>query len=97
MGTITCTAMHYAIRVSIAATVLTMTLISFDRFFVVLYPLRGTFFRKPKIVSAIICALSFILMIPTLLFCKVTVLPSENAYVCICAQCGRRLAQQSLA
>ena len=50
LGTITCKAMHYAIRVSIAATVLTMTLISFDRFHVVFHPLRGKFFRKPRIV-----------------------------------------------
>ena len=84
LGTITCKAMHYAIRVSIAATVLTMTLISFDRFCVVFYPLRGKFFRKPRIVSAIIWALSFILMTPTLLFYKVTVIPRENAYKRVC-------------
>ena len=81
VGTITCKAMHYAIRVSIAATVLTMTLISLDRFCVVFYPLRGRFFRKPRIVSAIIWVLSCILMIPILLFYKVTVLPSENTYL----------------
>ena len=90
VGTITCKAMLYAIRVSIAATVLTMTLISFDRFCVVFYPLRGKFFRKPRIVSAIIWALSFILMVPTLLFYKV------RTYVRT-RMSGRRLAQQSLA
>ena len=84
VDTITCKAMLYAIRVSIAATVLTMTLISFDRFCVVFYPLRGKFFRKPRIVSAIIWALSFILMVPTLLFYKVRVIPSEKANVRVC-------------
>ena len=80
MGTLTCKATHYAVRVSIAATVLTMTLISYDRFCLVFYPLRGKFFRKPKIVSAIIWVSSFILMIPTLLFYKVV--PSGNVRVC---------------
>ena len=84
MGTITCKVMHYAIRVSIAATVLTMTLISFDRFCIVFHPLKGKFLRKPRIVSAVIWVLSFILMIPTLLFYKVTVIPTENAYVRVC-------------
>ena len=84
VGTITCKVMHYAIRVSIAATVLTMTLISFDRFCIVFHPLKGKFLRKPRIVSAVIWVLSFILMIPTLLFYKVTVIPTENAYVRVC-------------
>ena len=82
VGTTTCKAVHYAIRVSIAATVLAMTLISFDRFYVVFYPLRGKFFRKPRIVSAVIWVLSFILMIPTFLFYQVKFSPSENTNVC---------------
>ena len=84
LGTVTCKAMHYAIRISIAATVLAMTLISFDRFYVVFYPLRGKIFRKPRVVSALIWLLSFILMMPTLLFYKVQVIPSDNADVHVC-------------
>lgn len=82
VGTITCKAVHYAIRVSIAATVLAMTLVSFDRFYVVFYPLRGKFFRKPRMVSAVIWVLSFILMIPTVFFYQVKFSTSENANVC---------------
>jgi len=84
LGTVTCKAMHYAIRISIAATVLAMTLISFDRFYVVFYPLKGKIFRKPRVVSALIWLLSFILMMPTLFFYKVQVIPSDNADVHVC-------------
>ena len=49
LGTIICKALFYLIPVSIAATVLTMMLISFDRFYALFYPLKQKIFRKPKI------------------------------------------------
>ena len=64
LGTITCKALFYLIPVSIAATVLTMMLISFDRFYAIFYPLREKIFRKPKILSGTIWILSFVLMLP---------------------------------
>ncbi|XP_078353508.1 neuromedin-K receptor-like [Oculina patagonica] len=83
LGIITCKAVHYAILVSIAATVLAMVLISFDRFYAVFYPLRGKLFRKPRILSAVIWILSFILMIPAVLYYQVKFLPSQNAHICV--------------
>lgn len=64
LGTVTCKALFYLIPVSISATVLTMMLISFDRFYAIFYPLREKIFRKPKILSATIWILSFVLMLP---------------------------------
>ena len=64
LGTITCKALYYLIPVSIVATVLTMMLISFDRFYAIFYPLREKIFRKPKILSGAIWILSFVLMLP---------------------------------
>jgi len=64
LGNITCKAVSYLIPVSIAATVLTMVVISFDRFYAVFYPLKEKIFRKPKILSGIIWILSFVLMLP---------------------------------
>ena len=82
IGAVTCKAVHYIIRVSIAATVLAMMLISVDRFYAVFYPLRGKFFRKPRIVSAVIWIFSLILMIPPVLYYQVIFDPSQNAHVC---------------
>ena len=64
LGIITCKTLFYLIAVSIAATVLTMMLISFDRFYAIFYPLREKIFRKPKILSGTIWFLSFVLMLP---------------------------------
>ena len=82
MGTITCKAVHYAVRVSIAATVLAMMLISVDRFYAVFYPLKGKLFRKPRIASAVIWILSLILMIPPVLYYQVKFDPKQNAHIC---------------
>ena len=64
LGSITCKALFYVMPVFISASVFTMMLISFDRFYAVFFPLKEKFFQKPKVLSAIIWILSFGLMTP---------------------------------
>ena len=81
LGTITCKAVFYAIPIGISATVLTMMFISLDRFYAIFYPLKEKVFRKPKILSAIIWILSFVLMIPYALTFQVRY--RQDAYYCM--------------
>ena len=67
LGSITCKAFFYVMPVFISASVFTMMLISFDRFYAVFFPLKEKFFQKPKVLSAIIWILSFGLMTPYVL------------------------------
>ncbi|KAJ7336536.1 hypothetical protein OS493_011746 [Desmophyllum pertusum] len=83
MGNITCKVLFHVIPVSIAATVLTMLVISIDRFYAVFYPLRSKLFRKPRILSAIIWILSFVLMIPYVFYSEIEFDTRQTAYVCL--------------
>lgn len=83
MGTVTCKAVFYVIPVSIAATVLTMLIISIDRFYAVFYPLRDKLFRQPRVFSAIVWILSIALMIPYVLIFQVQFSPHLNADACV--------------
>jgi hypothetical protein len=83
LGNITCKALFYVIPVSIAATVLTMMFISFDRFYAVFYPLREKIFRKPKILSATVWILSFALMLPYPMLYQVQFFPALNVHRCL--------------
>ena len=83
MGTITCKALLYVMPVSIAATVLTMLIISIDRFYAVFFPLRRKLFRKPRFLSAIIWILSLVLMIPYAFYSEVDFNNRRNAYLCL--------------
>ena len=83
LGTITCKALFYLIPVSIAATVLTMMLISFDRFYAIFYPLREKIFRKPKILSGTIWILSFVLMLPYAMMFQLKVHPILKEIECV--------------
>ena len=67
LGSITCKALFYAMPVFISASVFTMMLISFDRFYAIFFPLKEKFFQKPKVLSAIIWISSFGLMTPNVL------------------------------
>ena len=69
--------------VSIAATVLTMLIISIDRFYAVFYPLRRKLFRKLRFLSAIIWILSLVLMIPYAFYSEVDFDKRQNAYLCL--------------
>ena len=82
LGNITFKALFYVIPVSIAATVFTMMFISFNRFYAIFFPLKERFFRKPKVLSAIIWILSSVLMIPYVVMCQVRHHPSDNVHYC---------------
>ena len=60
MGAITCKLFCYAILVSIAASVITLTIISIDRFFAIYYPLKLTLFHKHKTITMIIWSVSLL-------------------------------------
>ena len=81
MGTITCKLFFYAILVSIAASVITLTIISIDRFFVIYYPLKLTIFHTHKTITMIIWFVSLLAVMPYLLFFKVE--KFGDYYVCL--------------
>ena len=83
LGNITCKAFMYLIPVSIGATVLTMMLISIDRFYAVFYPLKEKISRKPKTLSATIWILSFAFMLPYPMLFQVRFSPVLNVHQCV--------------
>ena len=82
-GMLTCKAVFYLIPVSIAATVFTMVVISFDRFYAVFYPLKEKIFRKPKILSGTIWILSFVLMLPYPMLFQIRFHPVRKVDECV--------------
>ena len=80
LGSITCKALFYVMPVFISASVFTMMLISFDRFYAVFYPLKEKFFQKPKVLSAIIWISSFGSMIPYVLMFQTTEVQPDVYY-----------------
>ena len=82
LGSITCKAFFYVMPVFISASVFTMMLISFDRFYAIFYPLKEKFFRKPKVLSSIIWVLSFGLMTPYVLMFQ-TIETQPGVYECL--------------
>ena len=93
LGIITCKTFSYSATISIAASVLTMMLISFERFYAIYYPLRERILRRPKILSVIIWVLSFLLMFPYVLLTNVKFSPVSNAYHCSFALPGEDLTK----
>ena len=79
---ITCKALFYVVPVFISASVFTMMLISFDRFYAIFHPLKGKFFRKPKVLSSTIWVLSFGLMTPYVLLFQ-TIETQPGVYCCV--------------
>lgn len=80
MGTITCKLIFYAIPVSIAASVITLTIISIDRFFAIFFPLKLTLFHKHKTITMVIWFVSLLAVTPYLLLFKVS--KPGDYYVC---------------
>ena len=81
MGTITCKLFCYDILVSIAASVITLTIISIDRFFAIYYPLKLTLFHKHKTITMIIWSVSLLAVSPYLLLYQVE--KFRDHYVCL--------------
>ena len=71
LGHITCKLVFYALPVSIAASVITLTVISFDRFCAIFFPLSQALFHKHSTITVIIWLISLITMPPNLLFFQV--------------------------
>ena len=60
-----------AVPVSIIASVITLTVISFDRFCAIFFPLSQALFHKHKTITAIIWLISLTTMAPNLLLFQV--------------------------
>ena len=80
-GNITCKLVFYAIPVSIAASVMTLAVISFDRLCAIFFPLSKMLFQNHKAITAIIWLLSLISVTPHLLLYQVSKV--EDQYLCI--------------
>ena len=80
MGTITCKLFFYVILVSIAASVITLTIISIDRFFAIFFPSKLTLFHKHKTITIVIWFVSLLAVTPYLLLFQVK--KPGDYYVC---------------
>lgn len=81
-GAVTCKLSQYLFLFPIATSILTILLVSIDRFFAVFHPLRAKVFRRPKIMTATIWICSAILMSPTLAIYKVISSP-DGKWFCV--------------
>ena len=81
-GAVTCKLSQYLFLFPIATSILTILVVSIDRFFAVFYPLKAKVFRRPKIMTGTIWICSAILMSPTLAIYKVISLP-DGKWLCV--------------
>lgn len=63
-GDVICKVLQYGFVVTIAASILTILFISCERYFAICYPLKGKLLRRPRVVTAWIWLLSFVMMSP---------------------------------
>ena len=54
IGRVSCKFVHFSYQISISASIFTVLLVSFDRFYAICYPMRGHVFRKVKFMTAVI-------------------------------------------
>ena len=82
MGMITCKLLHFSIALSIAASILTLTVIALDRFFAVAYPFkRASVIRHIPRTNMLIWLVSVLCMSPYLYYYKSDLL-EDNNYHC---------------
>ena len=82
MGMITCKLLHFSIALSIAASILTLTVIALDRFFAVAYPFkRVSVIRHIPRTNMLIWLVSVLCMSPYLYYYKSDLL-EDNNYHC---------------
>ncbi|XP_020607030.1 prolactin-releasing peptide receptor-like [Orbicella faveolata] len=81
-GTVTCKLSQYLFLFPIATSILTILVVSIDRFFAVFHPLKAKVFRRPKIMTATIWICAAILMSPTLAIYKVISSP-DGKWFCV--------------
>ena len=82
-GVITCKLSQYLFLFPIATSILTILVVSVDRFFAVFYPLKGKVFRRPRIMTATIWICSAIVMAPALATFKVISSPDGSGWLCV--------------
>lgn len=64
IGQVTCKFVHFSYQVSIPASIFTVLLVSFDRFFAICYPMKGKVFRNVKVMTAVIWVSSAAYAVP---------------------------------
>ena len=69
-GTITCKISQYLFVFPIATSILTILVVSIDRFFAVCHPMRGELIRKPKVMTATIWVCAAIVTSPVMVIFK---------------------------
>lgn len=82
-GVFTCKVANFSLYMSLAASVFTIVLISFERYLAIFYPLRGDDVRKPKIISGIIWVCSFVFASPLLVMFNIEQDRSTGVYYCL--------------
>ena len=82
-GTVTCKLAQYLFVFPVATSILTIFIVSVDRFFAVFYPLKGQVFRKPSVMTATIWICSAILMSPALVIFRVGRDFSDGEWYCV--------------
>lgn len=80
IGEITCRLSQYGFVVTIAASILTILFISCGRFFAICYPLKGKLLQRPRVVTAWIWALAFVLMSPYVVLYHLK--PESDGWIC---------------
>ena len=82
-GEITCKLILFPFTVSIAASVITILVISVGRFLAVFYPLRGKIMRKPKLMTTVIWGVSVLTACPTVYPYQVVQPPPGGQFYCV--------------
>lgn len=54
IGQVTCKFVHFAYQISIPASIFTVLLVSFDRYFAICYPMKANVFRNGKVMTTTI-------------------------------------------
>lgn len=82
-GIFTCKVANFSLYMSLAASVFTIVLISFERYLAIFYPLRGDDVRRPKLISGIIWLCSLAFASPFLVMFNIEQDPYDQMYYCI--------------
>ena len=80
LGAVTCKLSQFLFLFPIATSILTILVVSIDRFFAVFHPLKAKVFRRPKITTATIWICSAIVTSPALAIYKVMSSPDGKWY-----------------
>lgn len=64
IGQVTCKFVHFAYQISIPASIFTVLLVSFDRYFAICYPMKASVFRNDKVMTTTIWISSAAYAIP---------------------------------